>query len=1115
MDTRFEALSRLCLNNWHYIDRQILSFNRGINFFTGHSGSGKSTVIDALQVLLYANTDGRGFFNKAAAGDSDRTLLEYLRGMISIGGNNEYTYLRNKKFSSTIVMELTRTDTGEAQCIGVVFDVDPASDSTSWNFFRHTGPLLPCAYRTKDRAMSVEEVKSAVRSACGPEDCCFEKTNERFRRKLYDVYLGGLDPVRFPKLFKRAIPFKMDMKLADFVKEYICLEKDIDVESMQESVIQYGRMRRRICDICDEVAELEGIRAAYAAFAEKRRERDRMEYLSRYFGLLESRRAEEELRLRLSHHRADLAAQQKKAEEISADIRVLEKKKEELTGRIAASGYDALTESLRLEGELIQKLEVGRASWQKTARGLMAWEERDITPNQVLWDIDAFQKEQIGSDGLARLCAQLSDLHADAQRQKSDADGQLRRISAEKKELNAQLKELRQGRAAYPEYLENARKHLKRELKKRTGTDVPVDVLADLIEVEHETWRNAVEGYMGNNKLLLVVPPDYSREAMDIYSMLDPAVFHQAAVLDTERAAGQERSVRERALSREVRTSVSYVRAYIDFLLGNVIKCASVDELRRQSIGITSRCELYAGFKLQHINPANYTRFAYIGEMSRRQRIRALEEQLETLKVREKPLLAESREAEERLSLEALSGGSELYVSWLGDIRQLDSERGKQEALLRELAVLKDRNVDAWQREKEETDREIKRKNEAHSAVVQGIGALTEAISSEEKTYLTAAEQLQTQEKDFRHVAEWDEQAHALATENRYANPRQHFLGRSTAASNEAEAAASRMRQLRVDYLKKRPNRSFDSEAADNTAYDALLERLRRDDLDALQEKAARQAVQTADFFKYDFVFKIRSAIKEALKQRDELNRIIGQMDFGKDRYRFVIERNKGADGRFYPMLMDENLSIHPGSLSDRMDNQLDLFTMSHESAYGGLIEELLSIFMPPENATAAELEEAKANMHKYADYRTYLSFDMVQTVGGADSKIQISLDQTIRKNSGGEGQNPLYIVLLASFMQIYRIGGGRGGARRPAFRLVVLDEAFSKMDAEKVAGCIALMRNFGFQAIVSSTNDKIQSYLESVDKTFVFANPDKRHISIAGFEKEDFKALQTSVANV
>ena len=118
METKqpFKALSRICLNNWHYIDKKILTLSEGINFFTGHSGSGKSTVIDAIQIVLYANTDGRGFFNKAAADDSDRSLIEYLRGMVNISENNESQYLRNKNFSSTIVLELEQTNTREKQC---------------------------------------------------------------------------------------------------------------------------------------------------------------------------------------------------------------------------------------------------------------------------------------------------------------------------------------------------------------------------------------------------------------------------------------------------------------------------------------------------------------------------------------------------------------------------------------------------------------------------------------------------------------------------------------------------------------------------------------------------------------------------------------------------------------------------------------------------------------------------------------------------------------------------------------------------------------------------------------------------------------------------------------
>ena len=67
-------------------------------------------------------------------------------------------------------------------------------------------------------------------------------------------------------------------------------------------------------------------------------------------------------------------------------------------------------------------------------------------------------------------------------------------------------------------------------------------------------------------------------------------------------------------------------------------------------------------------------------------------------------------------------------------------------------------------------------------------------------------------------------------------------------------------------------------------------------------------------------------------------------------------------------------------------------------------------------------------------------------------------------------------------------------------------------MDAEKVASCIQLIRGLGFQALISATNDKIQNYLETVDKIFVFANPNKKSISIQEFERKEFGQLRKGI---
>ena len=50
----------------------------------------------------------------------------------------------------------------------------------------------------------------------------------------------------------------MNIKLEDFVKEYICTEQDIHIEEMQASVMEYGRMQRKIEDTCREIRTPKG-----------------------------------------------------------------------------------------------------------------------------------------------------------------------------------------------------------------------------------------------------------------------------------------------------------------------------------------------------------------------------------------------------------------------------------------------------------------------------------------------------------------------------------------------------------------------------------------------------------------------------------------------------------------------------------------------------------------------------------------------------------------------------------------------------------------------------------------------------------------------------------------
>ncbi|RKJ06477.1 chromosome segregation protein SMC [bacterium D16-54] len=1124
-DPSFEALSRICLNNWHYIRHRTLCFHEGVNFFTGHSGSGKSTVIDAMQIVLYANTDGRGFFNKAAADDSDRSLVEYLRGMVNIGEDNRFSYLRNQNFSSTIVLELRRTDTGECQCVGVAFDVETANNQVSRMFFWHKGELPKHEYRVSDkaregdkgsgRAMSVEEVKRWLLENFSREDCYFGSHNERFRRQLYDIYLGGLDSEKFPLLFKRAIPFRMNLKLEDFVREYICVEQDIHIEDMQVSVMEYGRLRQKIEDTCQEIGQLKEI-------CEKHRQVESLQERLGAFGYYMDKLDILKGRLEIQESQEKIYLSAENAGKIRADIEKHQEMLQEMTGeadellkKISMTGYEQMEEQLASLNDLTERLSGSKARWEQTAGRLRAWEDQDTVSNRTLWDIQAFVRGNITEEELIRLKRDLEELRKEAVRQQQSAQGELRELKKRLEQAKEELRQLKTGGKAYPAELEQARTLLQTRLYRETGKSVSVEILADLLDIRNEEWRNAAEGYLGYQKLSLMVEPKYARECLKIYQELDQKKFYRISVVDTERVASEPYPVAEGALAEEVEAKKDYAQAYVNFLLGKVMKCENVEDLRRNRIGITRDCVSYHGYRLQHINPVLYTTSAYIGKASLRQRVRLLEQSVKDLEKAMGSWQTTVGEAKKLLEMEYLGQELSVYLEWKKDMDSYGKEAAKRDKLRAKLEELLSQDVERWKQERRQILDQCSEKRELLRQLERRGDDLDREEKRERARLVDFNEDLAGKEKAFQVYDQYEKELAEFLEEKSqksrggYDLLASELAGKRNQLQEKQQQERDRLVEMRTEYLKHYPNRNFSPTAQDNTQYQELFDHLNDDRLEEFRVRAAEQARTAVEHFKDDFMYKIRSAIKEAIQQKDELNRIISRLDFGKDRYQFYIGRNKGADGQYYDMFMDEALEINPSELDIGLDHQLNLFTVEHENHYGAMINELIRIFIPPENATAAELEEARRNMDKYADYRTYLSFDMQQIIQNEDEQIKIRLSKMIKKNSGGEGQNPLYVALLASFAQAYKIHVKPGLLKRPTIRLVVLDEAFSKMDGEKVASCIKLIRGLGFQALISATNDKIQNYLETVDKVFVFANPNKRAISIQEFEKKEFGKLR------
>ena len=103
--------NKLLLINWMYYRIEEIEFGSS-NLITGNTGSGKSAMIDAMQIIFLGEAGG-SFFNKSAVGKhTDRTINTYLRGQYGI--NN---FLRDGNiFSSYIVGEFYDTVANKYFC---------------------------------------------------------------------------------------------------------------------------------------------------------------------------------------------------------------------------------------------------------------------------------------------------------------------------------------------------------------------------------------------------------------------------------------------------------------------------------------------------------------------------------------------------------------------------------------------------------------------------------------------------------------------------------------------------------------------------------------------------------------------------------------------------------------------------------------------------------------------------------------------------------------------------------------------------------------------------------------------------------------------------------------
>lgn len=1104
-----KVFTRMCLNNWGGIDHKVLEFHEYVNLFSGKSGSGKSTVMDAIQVILYGSFSP-SFLNKAADDAKNRrSVLSYLRGEQKDGSANR----KDCDFCSVIALEIEDTGTHIITCIGIAFEVRKSdSEIKKFVYFSHSGKMPESEYLTEQGVCySNQEIKKLVSARTKSDDNRGKGevnriygSKEAYLGTLYDVILGYIDQNRFITMEKSAIALKMTNGTGQFIRDYMFPKNTSNtIATISEQLDSYRQIKEKIEDLRKRIELLSEIQASGKELVRLQTDIVRAEAMIRCIGI-------EDLRARIQAAEDDkrnLAEKQeqckKKVQELSASREEAQQKLIQVSADLKASDLGGKQQQYEELDERSRMLADNTRQWQKILQGMKNWEEDDVITDYISNPVLNLIAELGSGNVTEELC---QNLHLKIESAKQNIENEVEDYSEQRREIGKELKEkkrlvddMKHNRKPYEENLRSARTALSQQLSDRYGTTVKVQIFADLFDVQEEEWKNAVEGRMGRLKRSLITEPQYAHEAAVLFRNMKQ--YENVDLINSKAIADSEPDCMEGSLYEAVKTEDAYVDVCLKRYLGHIMKCRSVEELEQVRDGVTPDCYSYSNFIFRHLKKKDYTTRACIGRRVSKARLTEYENDVEDLSRQEAELDHLLRRLKAAREFECLKDEPSHYVklSQAGaELAKVNKSKMELEEVIRSL--------------QEGTYKELEEKEKALKSSVKAIQDEIDAMQAELAKLTSRYGQLSGENESRRQQLEEKLQGYVANEELKQEvwellkkQSGQSVINRKKAEiadlADKEQEQAERLQMARNKYIHAYPTSEFSGAEKSNEAYEKLLERYRTDFEPAYEEEFEKKCASIYKSLRENVIATIHGDIKAAKRHAYEINRLLRETNFSDSTYQIKIEPAKNENGQFFDMLMAEELDSK--NLDNAgIDGQISFGEDAFYQKYEQKIKLLTDKFMPPKDEDEHLQAQKRKEMEQYADYRNYLSFSMFEQVTDEHGNVirENFVDDMAGRDSGGEGQNPKYVALLAGFAMLYM----QQSKRDSKIKLVLLDEAFSKMDQERSAVCLKYARKMDLQLIVCVPDERLQSLIRNVDCVYGFRRF-KNRISMMHIDKGQY----------
>jgi uncharacterized protein YPO0396 len=1128
-------LTAVRLINWYHYSDETMPVS-GNTLLCGNNGSGKTTVLDALQLALVGDAS-ECEFNRAAQSQSrgtiHRSVLGYVRyqtGDTDDSRGGKWEYAREVGTTGYIALEFRDRDHPEYDfTAGLVIDAKETTFDKAYFLMPSRRVSDLPALTAQGEVRPIREFRVAARALDIKLPADARSYRSELRHRL------GLLPDSFHRLIVKALEFKPMATVRDFVFRYLADPKPIDSQPLIDNIEHYRQMDQEAKDAEVKITALAEICRQGEVVQRERRLADQYNFLVLRAGMDVHRERiaacdQESAVLRSQQDRAVAAL------EIARDrVKVYRDEAERLQLMLAGSAtHRRITqlkaELARVEDEIKDAEDAARqlaevAVTQLAVMDLLtspeAREARRVFPDLV--DGRSAYGEAELPEGMAELRDRLvrdralrgHDLRAWEMRTATIQDHLTlvkerfaERATALREEgrlLNTEQQELNQGRVQYPEGARGLIEHLQRNVKGAA----PVRVLCEVIEVPNERWRDAAEAALGARRLYMLVDPASYQSASRQYENFRRAgnrVFG-TGIVDLDRVRRDGRRARPGSLAEQITTDDPDARAYVDYLLGDLICVDAVSDLRSHTRAITDTGAMYGSAAQTNTDPRALDR-RYIGRAARERRLDEIGARLrvisaELLRLNEPAASVERHLRQVRTAVQALRTMEML----LPEADQLGTRREQARTLDKTLAGI-DRGTDAALEEQLDLVRsQIKEAEEKRDSALRAENDLVGRLATLGRDRGEAVAAQESAEREWREAFPLDRLTEVelgsasdpwREFETRYQAERENrspveirtvFLTQQKSCASRIEKGVNLLVKLKEHFNATHYEVAEESDEG-YVAYreqKIIWEESRlpeyRKEIATAQALAVRQMGE-------DIVCKLHEHFMQLRQDIRDLNAALRDLTFGTDRFEFQLD--VASSKRDYYDVITQAARQPLSSVNDPERSLFDGHVAPAESLAAnltGLVEQFLR----------ARNDQVKTVLEEMTDYREYFTYDLrITNVATGKAK---SYDTVAGLGSGGEVQSALYIAFLASLYQMYR---ANTRDRRPRCGLVLLDEAFGKNDGRRIAATLRFARQVGLQLVLAMPAERMDLLGPQMDMTLYLHKEDATGVpAIIDFTKD------------